>query len=236
MSPPGLAVAGGSRLRRSPRPAAPRQPAQHPDRRGRERRVDEGHERVTEWDAGCAGDGLVHPHHAIDDPGLSPHLGGDPPADQRDRRGGPREDGGTMEPRRPGRPRCATRWPGTGTPAASAPSRCRPSPGRRSAPRSPADARRAAPRRAPRPWRWGRGRPGSTAGGGSRCRRRPHRRGTSPAGGWARPRWSSPRPSIAASLVGCASATVRAAQSPTTTCAGAASAAIVNGITSPMRW
>ena len=40
----------------------------------------------------------------------------------------------------------------------------------------------------------------------------------------------------AASLVGCASATVRAAQSPTTTCAGAASAAIVNGITSPMRW
>ena len=44
-----------------------------------------------------------------------------------------------------------------------------------------------------------------------------------------------PRPSKAASLTGCALATSRAAQSPTRTCTGAASAATVSGIISAVR-
>jgi hypothetical protein len=44
-----------------------------------------------------------------------------------------------------------------------------------------------------------------------------------------------PSPSSVASLTGWRSVTVRAAQSPTTTCTGAASAANVSGTTSPVR-
>ena len=49
------------------------------------------------------------------------------------------------------------------------------------------------------------------------------------------PRSVWPTPSSAASFVGWDFATSRAAQSPTTTCTGAASAATVSGIVSAMR-
>ena len=50
------------------------------------------------------------------------------------------------------------------------------------------------------------------------------------------PRVVLARPSIAASLTGWLRATSRAAQSPTSTCTGAASAATVSGIASAVRW
>ena len=170
----------------------------------------------------------------VDDPGLAPDLGRDPPADQGHDRGRPGER------RRRGRTRATAAGGACATSVSEVEGReheQRRADGDHRLERDPDHVDRRlvvgrARRRGPRRSRSGRGREQREQVRDLDARRRPRRRGTSRGCGSGRPLVVVPRPSNAASLVGWVSATSRAAQSPTTSCTGAASAAIVNGTTS----